>query len=142
MYGSNDKDPSNGILDDWTLIGRFTFQKPQDEMAEEKEFKEGTEFWIDEEEPLNRSIKSVDIVKYRRHIHKQVCEYTPEILNVAEEYEQCGKDESKTDIKYYKTGNGEQECEETPGKCDTVDNTEEKENKECKAEIYKRRNTL
>jgi hypothetical protein len=51
MYGSNDKDPSNGILDDWTLIGRFTFQKPQDEMAEEKEFKEGTEFWIDEEEP-------------------------------------------------------------------------------------------
>jgi hypothetical protein len=52
IYISNDNTPEDGILSDWECIGRFAFIRPNTEMEEQEEFEAGTEFWVDNEEPV------------------------------------------------------------------------------------------
>ena len=51
MWGSNDPNPEDGILDDWTLIGRYTFVVPANEIDKQIEIEEGTEFQVGIDDP-------------------------------------------------------------------------------------------
>ena len=51
MWGSNDPTPEDGLLDDWTLIGKYTIKVPADEIDKQIEIEEGTEFQIDPDNP-------------------------------------------------------------------------------------------
>ncbi len=62
FWGSNDPNPGDGLLSElisdpestsngWVLIGRYTFRVPSNDIDMQKEFEEGTEFLIDEDNP-------------------------------------------------------------------------------------------
>lgn len=51
IYVSNDKNPEDGILDDWTFVGRYSLVKPADPVEARREFQEGSEFWIYPDNP-------------------------------------------------------------------------------------------
>lgn len=62
FWGSNDPNPADGLLSEldsdpestsngWVLIGRYTFRVPASDIDIQKEFEEGTEFYIDEDNP-------------------------------------------------------------------------------------------
>lgn len=51
MWGSNDPNTADGILDDWTLIGKYSFKVPANEIDKQIEIEEGTEFQIDADNP-------------------------------------------------------------------------------------------
>lgn len=51
MWGSNDPNPEDGLLDDWTLIGKYTIKVPANEIDKQIEIEEGTEFQIDSDNP-------------------------------------------------------------------------------------------
>ena len=51
LWGSNDQTPEDGLLDDWTLIGKYSFKVPANEIDKQIEIEEGTEFQIDPDNP-------------------------------------------------------------------------------------------
>lgn len=51
LWGSNDPNPEDGLLDDWTLIGSYTFMIPANDIDKQIEIEEGTEFQIDSDNP-------------------------------------------------------------------------------------------
>jgi len=64
FWGSNDPNPADGLLSEmnpnkpiestsrgWVKLGRFTFRIPPTDVDMQKEFEEGSEFYIDEDNP-------------------------------------------------------------------------------------------
>ena len=59
-------------------------------------------------EKLGVITKVIYTVENSRHIHKEHNEYTPKILHITEEYEQCREYESHAEVENYKAYNGYQ----------------------------------
>lgn len=51
IYVSNDPDPKDGILDDWTYVGTYSLNIPSSEIEKKKQILEGTESWIYPDNP-------------------------------------------------------------------------------------------
>lgn len=94
---------------------------------------------IDKEE-LCVIAKRIGGVEYRRHIHKKHSKYAPEILHIAEEYEERRKYKSYSDIEDNKTNDGDKKRKKSKCKGNAVNYAEDKEHGKSKTEIDKRGN--
>ena len=84
----------------------------------------------------------VDGVEDGGHIHQQLGEHAPEVLDIPEEDEQGGEDEAHPDVEQHKAPHREEEADELPGEGDVVQNAEDKKHAQGKAEVDEGLNIL
>ena len=94
------------------------------------------------EELLHRGREGVHRIEYRGKVHKKHCEHAPEVLHIAEEYEQRRKDKTDTEIEYDHADYRDYQHKERPVERYAVNDAEDEEDSESKPEVDKRRNVL
>lgn len=82
---------------------------------------------VQEEQVLHVRGVAVDGVEDRRHIHQELREDAPEVLNITEEDEQRGEDEPHADVEADEQPDGVEQHDPAPCEGDIVQNTEEDE---------------
>ena len=90
---------------------------------------------VQEEEALHFVAVPVDGVEDGGHVHQQLGEDRPQILNVPEEDKQGRQDQAHADVEQHQTGDGVQKADQLPGEGDVVQNAEDEEHTQSQAEI-------
>lgn len=82
---------------------------------------------VQKEGVLNQGAVAVNCVENGRHIHQQLGEYAPKILNIPEEHIQRRQDQPHADVKADQKTNGVEQQNPPPGKGDPVQNAKQHE---------------
>lgn len=90
---------------------------------------------VQKEGILNQWAVAVNGVENGRHIHQQLGEHPPEVLNVAEEHVQGRQNQSHADIEADQTADGIKQQNPPPGKGDSIQNAKEYKNTQCQSEV-------
>ena len=77
----------------------------------------------------------IDGVEDSGHVHQQLGENTPEILDIPEENEQGGEDQPHPDVEQNQHADGVEQADQLPGEGDVVQDTEYKEHTQGQAEV-------
>ena len=78
---------------------------------------------------------AVDGIENRRHVHQQLREDAPEVLDITEEDEQRREDEPHADVEADEQPNGIEQHDPAPGEGDAVQNAEEHEDAERQGKV-------
>jgi len=92
-------------------------------------------YWVEQEQVLYHGAVPVDAVKDGGHIHQQLGEHRPQVLDVPEEDEQRRQDQPHTDIEQHQTANGIEQQNEFPSERDSVQRAEQEEYAQGKPEV-------
>ena len=95
---------------------------------------------IAEEKALHHGGQDVNGIKDGRHIHQKHGEHAPKVLHISEEDEQRGKDKSDAQIEYNERNYGNNKQKKGEGEAYPIENAEDKEHHQGKAEIDERGN--
>lgn len=90
---------------------------------------------IDEKQALDRIVVLFNGVEDGGHVHQQLGEHGPQVLNVPKEHKQRRQDQPHADVEQYQQGDGVQQENQLPGEGDAVQHTEHKEHAQGQAEI-------
>lgn len=90
---------------------------------------------VQKEGILNQWAVAVNGVENGRHIHQQLGEYAPKILNVPEEHIQRRQDQPHADIKTNQKADGIEQQNPPPGKGDSVQNAEQHEHAQSQPKV-------
>ena len=90
---------------------------------------------VQEEEALGRVAVPVDGVEDGGHVHQQLGEDRPQVLNVPEEDKQGRQDQAHADVEQHQTGDGVQKADQLPGEGDVVQDTEDEEHTQGQTEV-------
>lgn len=97
---------------------------------------------VQKEGILNQRAIAVNGVENGGHIHQQLGEYTPKILNVPEEHIQRRQDQPHADVKADQKANGIEQQNPPPGKGNLVQDTEQHEHAQGQPEVDEALNIL
>lgn len=97
---------------------------------------------VQKEGILNQRAIAVNGVENGRHIHQQLGEYAPKILNVPEEHIQRRQDQPHADIKTNQKADGIEQQKPPPGKSYSVQNAKQHEHAQSQPEVNEALNIL
>ncbi len=90
---------------------------------------------VQKEGVLNQWAVAVNCVENGRHIHQQLGEYAPKILNVPEEHIQRRQDQPHADVEADQKANGIEQQNPPPGEGDPVQNAKQHEHAQGQPEV-------
>ena len=82
---------------------------------------------VQQEGILNQRAVVVNGIEDGRHVHQQLGEHTPEILNIPEEHIQGRQNQSQADVEAGQAADGIEQQDPPPGKGDPVQNAKQHE---------------
>ena len=109
--------------------GYCSFDDDLSEIADEKID------WIEEEEIADHGAVVVYGVEDGGHVHQQLGEHRPKVLDIPEKDEECGEDETHPDVKQDQAADGVHQQDEFPGEGDIVQDAEHEKHTEGQAEV-------
>lgn len=97
---------------------------------------------VQKEGVLNQGAVAVNGVENGRHIHQQLGEYAPKILNVPEKHIQRRQDQPHADVEADQKANGIEQQNPPPGEGDPVQNAKQHEHAQGQPEVDEALNIL
>lgn len=91
--------------------------------------------WIEEEEIADHGAVVVYGVEDGGHVHQQLGEHRPEVLDISEKDEEGGEDEAHPDVKQDQAADRVHQQDEFPGEGDIVQDAEHEKHTEGQAEV-------
>ena len=90
---------------------------------------------VEKEEVADHGTVVVYGVEDGGHVHQQLGEHWPKVLDIPKKDEEGGEDEAHPDVKQDQTADGVHQQDEFPGECDVIQDAEHKEHAEGQAEV-------
>ena len=91
--------------------------------------------WVKKEEISDHGAVVVYGIEDGGHVHQQLGEHRPKVLNIPEENEEGGEDKAHPNVKQHQAADGVDQQDELPGEGDVIQDAEHKEHTECQAEV-------
>ena len=90
---------------------------------------------VQQEEIAHHGRVVIDGVEDGGHVHQQLGEHAPQVLDIPEEDEQGGEDEPHPDVEQHQAPHGVEQADELPGEGDVVQGAEQEEHAQGQAEV-------